>query len=420
MAQVPIQTGRTSAFAWAKQSAQGTQGTAGSAGRIDNLTMDAMDNPNVVIFETINGTLDAQNQARVGVHEVSAKVTYPGFLNQGAGLMKAGLGQDVQQAAFTNCGVLTGGPYSVGATAFTVTTPPSTPTGVGQWNGVWAQIGTGAGADYSPIVKVVGSVVTVLGEFVKLAHPLTDTLTIQKQHMLVPNTGGNRTTLDFISVWAQYGAMFERQLIDCYVDSFGLKGDNEKLTVELSLASSAPIQAETATLSTLTYQTAEANDVPAIQRDGGIFTFKTSADTVPTVHGRLVNLQYTLAYALQKEKVGGGQQLAVLQAVAKRTQKVVFTELAGYDGSLSAIHAQFIGNAAAADNETPVFIAFWIAKSNQGICIYCPRGRFNKFDPIGPSDRPIEWTGEITMLNDPAVTGIPYLVSIVNGQASSY
>lgn len=412
MANVARQSGRTSYVGYAKQAVQGTY--VAPTNVIKSETFDANDDPAPVIFETMQGLLDSEDQTRAGVHKVGGKLSSPAFDVQGQNLWKAAIGNDTVPV-LTSFGNTSAASTAIGATTVTLLAgAPAVPGGVGEWTGCWATIDTGASAEDFPIFYCPVAGTTINTWPLKKAHNASVAVKVDVQHVLNQNTGTNIATLDYMSFAMQFGRMFERQLLDCTMSHAVLKGDNEKLTYDFDFVSSALLNAETTTLSTLTPATGEAASSPFIQRDGGLATYYSATDSTantPQMHTRLQSLQYDLTYAIQAEKEGGGAQLSEINVLGKRTQKLVWRENAGQNSGLPDIHTNYVNTF----TEIPAWLVFQNAKSGNSMSLWFPRCVVTKFDPVGPSDAPIAYDGELVPLIDTATSGKAVKMCIKNG-----
>jgi hypothetical protein len=407
MPDVATVSGRLSGFALSKQSGAGTQ--AAATNRLNNSTFDFTEAFNKVIFETLNGTLDAENEVRTGVLELMGKASWPSFLNQGVPIIKAGIGQSIDSAAAINMTALSGN-TAIGDTSFTVAGPvPAIITGTYDFTGQWVDIGTGAGQESVPILGRAGT--TFYTWKMKKAHTAADAVSLVRSVTFTPNGGSNKGVLDYLSLYLQYGNLFERQFIDVQVESLNLKGGDERLDFEASFVTNQPIYYEGTSLTSIPSGTGEASDSPIIMRDGGLFTYWAAGDTYPKNHNRLKSLDWGLQYAFQKDKVGGGETTTMLHTVSKRTLSLSWSELAGSNGATNTIRQDF-GEGA---NETPAILAFRNPKTGFCISVVMPRCNVTQFDAVGPSDNPIAYQGQIKPLRDFANSDMVCKVIVRNG-----
>jgi hypothetical protein len=409
---VQTQTGQVSIGGYAKQTVAGAFlaptdvffPTPGSAS-VD-------DDPNNVETKAMNGSLDSVVASQPGIHTVGGKASTPGYGLQGQGLIKAGIGQDILSGASTvSLGALSGSTYAAGSTTFTFAAAlPTPPAGIADWCGNILVLGTGATADYLPILGVSGAVVKTGASL--FSHPITDTGSINVQHTLLPNTGNNRSLLDLLSVVLQYGTMFERRMFDAYVSSLTFKGDDKQTSWDYMFASSQ-VSSDTASLSTIPQSASEVNDKPFLEVHGGLYTYMAAADTVMTVHKRLKAFQWQLKYGMQADSVGGGPQGAELQTIGERTESLTWTDLAGQGGNLASIKKDFV------DTGTQVPAALFFRNPNTGnaICVYWYNGTISKYTPQGPSTKAIAWDGAYTPV---PLSGYPIVkVVLMNGTTTA-
>lgn len=393
MADVAAQTGQVSQMGYAKQTVEGTYvaptdvlyPTAGSA--------DVTDNPGTVITTAMNGSLDATVAVQPGIHTISGKMSWPGYGLQGQGLIKACLGQDIMSGASSvTFGTGSAATISAGATSFTLTAaPPAVPAGMSSWVGNIVSVDTGANQESVVILGISGDVISCSA--FAYAHAAGLTFTIPVEHNIIPNTGATRANLDFMSLVLQYGTMFERQVTDAYISGLTFKGNNQEFSWDAKFVAQSPI-VETSTLSTIPASAAEIGDKPFLQVQGGLYTYFTSADTVPTVHNRTTALQWDVSYKVDAEKTGGKAQGVELQVLGERTHKITWTELAGQNAALSTIHSDFVNTGAS----TPACLYFQNPTTGYKMAVYFPNCIVDKYDPVGPSDKAIAWQGSLTVV----------------------
>jgi hypothetical protein len=394
---VPLQSGRVSVFGYAKQVTPGVY--LAPTHRVRPDSFDATDMAQKVEDKTLTGALEAVMDARQGVHKVGGKMSAQFFPTQLGPLFKAGIGNDTLSGAAGALGVLTAA-TAIGAQTVTVTSAlPALPSGVADYRGCWISIGTGATLEFAPILSVAGLVIHTWP--LKKAHPTSDTATlVANQHILQTNTGVTAATLDLLSLCMQYGQVYERQLFDCMVSDFTIKGDNEKVSADFTFVSNQLLNYEGVVATTIAYGASEAADSPIIQRDGGLLTYLTAADTDFTLHNSLTQFQYDLKYAIQAEKLGGGAQLAEKNVLGERTHALTWQDYADYDGGVNLIHQNFISS----DNTMPAFYCQRNAKTGAMYSLFFPLNDVSDHDPVGPTDKPIGYKGTMTPLLDP-VTG---------------
>ncbi len=417
-ANVLPQSGRTSAFFYAKQSAVGVQAAATDI--LNNTSFDTIDNPNVEIFETLNGTLDAEDQTRDGLHDLTAKATSPLYSTQGQAFVTGGMGNDTYIAAATSFGAL-GGAYSPTAIypanqqIALAAAPPATPAGLADWVGMPISITNAGTTEYTQIVGVAGAVLSISPPLVN-AYPTTSTVsTLANSHVNQPNVGSMVATLPVYTLYAQYARLFERQMMDCFIDSLHIKNNGNKLELDLSFVANQKIVYEGAPTTAAPTVAAEQNDSPQILRDVVLSTYFSATDTVPLPHTQLKTFDYGLTYAVQKEMTNATGAGVVQNILGKRTQSLMFSELASNYGGTPTIHRDFVNT----QKEMPAFMLCRNNKSGTVVAMYFKRAVISKYDPAGPTDAAVTFNGELKILRD-VVSGITARIVVVNGTTSAY
>lgn len=418
-ANVLPQSGRTSAFFYAKQSAVGVQAAATDI--LNNTSFDTIDNPNVEIFETLAGTLDSEDQTRDGLHELTAKATAPLYSTQGQSFVTGAVGNDTYIAAATSLGTL-GAAYSPTAVypanqQFTTTAAiPAPPAGLADWIGLPISVTNAGTTEYTQITNIVGQVVSFSPPLVN-AYPITTTTvsTLANSHVNQPNVGSLVAFLPVYSLYAQYARLFERQMIDCFVDSLHIKNNGNKLELDLAFVANQKIIYEGAPTTAAPAVAAEQNDSPQILRDVVLSTYFSATDTVPLPHTQLKTFDYGLQYAVQKEMTNATGAGVVQNILGKRTQSLMFSELASNYGGTPTIHRDFVNT----QKEMPAFMLCRNNKSGTVVAMYFRRAVVSKYDPAGPTDAAVTFNGEMKILRD-VVSGITARIVVVNGTTSAY
>jgi hypothetical protein len=294
---------------------------------------------------------------------------------------------------------------AVAATELAFLSTPSAPTVTNAATG-----GTVAAGVYG--VKV--SYVNALGETIPSAVGTTTTSGSTSTITIAPPQPVGGSTGWYAYVSQAGGSVYKRQQTPGSPTAFGT---SLVLTAAPSAGGvdAATLTSNTATLSSLVYGTSENGDSPMIQRDGGIFTRFNATDTNMYVHNRLTALNWGLEYGVQKDKVGGGENLAMLQTLSKRTQNLTWTTLAGQQGPLNMIRQDY----ARTNKEMPIVIWFKNAKSGNCFSIVMRRCTIPQCDPIGPTDNPVAYNFSGMPLID-TTTGMAVSVWVRNGVFGTY
>lgn len=415
-ADIMQQSGQISAFLLAKQPAAGTFTTP--TDYINTTSFDGEAKIETITFDVLNGQMDSMDQTATGLEDLNWKLSMPFYLRQGMPVIKAAIGSDTAVSGTPATWGDLGASAAIGDTQITLATaPPAPPTGVADWNGAVIQIGTGATADYSPVLGVSGAVVTTLA--LKNAHTTSDAVTVTSGHAFQPPLPGvNAGNIDYLSIVLQYAQISEWQLMDGRATDFSIKGDGKKFNVDIGMVFDSPVVAvnepPTLNFSTVSNATNLASDPPLIMRHGGMISKFLPTDTVPVMHRFMTQLGYDLKYNVINTETNNPDMGVVLHTLGGRTGKVTWTELAKQYAGKSAMFTY-----AQTKQEQPIWLYFRHPTTGYSLCAYFSRATVDTFKPDGPKKDPVSYTGAIDVLA--GHSGNPTMrLWVNNGLAPSY
>jgi hypothetical protein len=307
------QSGRLSGFGYAKQTAQGTQ--AALANRLNATSWDQTENPNTVTFETINGQLDSVVETRQGVVEITGRAEAPAYSAQSIPFLKGAVGTAITGGAdFTFTPTVAAPGIAIGDVGFTFsgalpTVATAGYTGYPDFLGFTITIDDGLAAQEDVVILGVNGLVVNTSKF-KKAHSTGATVKIKRQSTFIPNTGVNAASLDFFSVYMQFGKLFESQYTDWQVNAARLTGDAERLSWQYEFIGSATPIAELAFLSTPSAPTV-TNAATGGTVLAGVYGVKVSyvnalGETIPSAVGTTTTTGSTSTITIAPPQPVGG------------------------------------------------------------------------------------------------------------------
>lgn len=300
---------------------------------------------------------------------------------------------------------------SIGAQTVTVSALPALPGAIAEYTGTFVQIDT----EVKLILGITGA-----GPYVLTVTPLLSAKTVNgaafvpQHHILQEQTGTNQPIMQTISAAAQFAQMMEWDLSYGYPMKGGIKGDTKTLKEDFNFCFGA-LPVPTTTISPITPSAAEAADSPWIMRDGGLITNFTTADAAPSMHNRVLSLDWELDNGMLGREYGGGVQNAEFYVPGERKQTIKWKEDAGQASGNPDIWTNYVKT----QTPLPAFMQFVNSLNNAYFGAWFPSCRAIKYDGITALSEPVGYDGELLPLQD-SVSGKSIKVAIYNGISTAY